>query len=193
MPPREDDWSGPRPLALGTPVVVVALLAAVLAAVLVLAVRRDVEIPAEVAAHYVDLMAGALPLQIESADPQAVAEALGGRGLGFVPRVRDLEPEFALVGGGVHELADRPAAYWYYRDRRSEMILAEAFTGTVAEAGRAADIRDEPPVTLHVFRKTTQTIAFWQTGPEVYVMTATLPGERSIALAGRLAAGSEVR
>lgn len=188
--PRED-WSGPRPLALGTPVAALAVLAIVLAAVLVLALWREVDIPALVAAHYVDLMAGALPVQVESSDAGDLAPALAQRGLAFTPRIASLEPEFTLLGGGTHSLSDRPAAFWYYRNPRSDMVLAEAFTASLADLGRPAEVRDEPPLRLHVFRKTTQTIVFWQEDGEVYGVTSTFPGERAVALARRLAAPAE--
>lgn len=190
-PVPQDDWSGPRPLALRRPFVAVAALALVLVAALFVAVRRDVDIPAQVAAHYVDLMAGALPLEAKDSDPEALARALAAQGAGFLPAIRPLDPAFALLGGGVHRLADREGAYWYYRDARSDMVLVEAFTAALDELGPAADIRETPPPALYVFRKTTQTLVFWAEGHQVYAMTSTLPGERVIALARRAAPGGK--
>ena len=190
MAAPNDDWSGPRPLASGAPLLVGGVLVLLLVTVLVVALRPGADVPSEVAAHYVALMAGTLQPGIETRDGEALSRRIADPALGFTPRVGELGPEFALVGGGVHRLGERPAAFWYYRDRRADVLLAEAFAGTLDDVGRPGEVRGEPPVPLHVFRKTTQTLVFWQEGTEVYVVTTTLPGERTIALAQRLAAGS---
>ncbi|HZA36605.1 MAG TPA: hypothetical protein VE505_16830, partial [Vicinamibacterales bacterium] len=54
--------------------------------------------------------------------------------------------------------------------------------------GTPDDVRRDGGPGLHIFRKTTQTIACWQEGRLVYVFISTLPGEVVIALARRHAA-----
>ncbi|HXE79294.1 MAG TPA: hypothetical protein VNK41_00955 [Vicinamibacterales bacterium] len=191
MPPRQDDWSGPRPLATRAPYAVIALLAVVLAVAIVLAVRRDVDVPGQVAAHYVDMMAGTLRAELESADAASLERALAQKGAGFTPRIRSLEPDFTLAGGGLVQIEGRPAAFWYYRDRRSDVILAAAFTGSLAEVGQTTDVRNEAAPPLHVYRKATQTVVFWRDGAQVYTASSTLPGERAVAMARRLASGTK--
>jgi hypothetical protein len=68
------------------------------------------------------------------------------------------------------------------------MLLAEAFAGTLDVLGKPDDVRRDREPALHIVRKTNQTIVFWQEETLVYVLIATLPGERTVTLARRLSA-----
>ena len=179
--------AGPRPLVRGIPVVVglTVLLVAVIA--LAIALTRDPGPPSDVAADYVAMMAGSLAPGHAGPDAQSLSRALSQAGLPFAPRIVSLEPEFRLLGGRTHSVRGRPAAAWFYRDGRSEMVLAETFFGTLAELGKPEHVRSDRSPALHVFYKTTQTLVFWQEGSLVYAVAATLPSERTIELARRLA------
>jgi hypothetical protein len=136
------------------------------------------------------MMAGSLAPTVRGADPAFLARALAGQGLGFVPRIVSLEPEFRLLGGHRHTFEGRPAAAWFYRSPSIDSALGQAFEGRVEQLGTPDDVRREAGATLHIFRKTTQTIACWQDGRLVYVFISTLPGEVVIALARRHAANA---
>jgi hypothetical protein len=189
----DGDWSGPRPLVRGAPVVVGAIVAALALGALIVALTRDPGRPSRIAAHYVAMMAGALSPRFETADPVELSAALARSDLGFTPSVASLEPEFTLLGGDVHELDGRPIAAWFYRDSRADMVLVEAFAGTLRDLGEPEDVRTERQPALHIFRKTTQTLAFWEGGDVVYVLVTTLPGERAVTLARRLTTPSSAR
>jgi hypothetical protein len=182
--------NGPRPLVRGFPVVLGASVIAVAVIVLVIVLTRDPGLPADIAADYVKMMAGSLAPDRAMSDAEALSRALARAEPSFTPRITPLDPEFRLQGGRAHDVRGRPAAVWFYRDARSEMVLAEAFVGTLAELGTPEHVRRDRPPALHVFYKTTQTLVFWQEGPLVYAAVATLPSERTIGLARRLASGS---
>jgi hypothetical protein len=181
---------GRRPLVQGIPVVLGAAVLIAAAIVLILVITRDAGLPSDVAADYVAMMAGSLAPRHAIADPLTLSRALALSERAFTPRVPPLGPEFTLLGGAHHTLRDRPAAVWFYRDARSEQVLGQAFVGTLAELGTPEHVRSERAPALHVFYKTTQTLVFWQEGPLVYALVATLPSERTIGLARRAADGS---
>ena len=180
----------PRPLVRGAPVVVGAVVLLVAAVVLVIALTREGGLPSDVAADYVAMMAGTLAPEHGIDDPQALSRTLALADPAFAPRIASLGPEFRLMGGGAHRMRGRPAAVWFYRDRRSELVLAEAFVGTLGDVGTPEHVRSDRRPALHVFYKMTQTLVFWQEGQLVYVLVATLPAERTIALARRAASGA---
>jgi len=190
LPHDHDDgsWSGTRPLVQGPPLVIGAVVALAALVVLVVALTRDPGVASRLAAHYVALMAGALSPDIPLDDPAALSAALARAGAGFTPRIGSLEPQFTLLGGDVHELDGQPIAAWFYRDNRADMLLAEAFAGTLDVLGEPDDVRRDREPALHIVRKTNQTIVFWQEETLVYVLIATLPGERTVTLARRLSA-----
>ena len=169
---------------------IVALLAL---AVLVVVLTRDPGTASRLAAHYVSVMAGDLAPVIALDDPGVLSAALARAGAGFTPRIASLEPQFSLLGGAVHELEGRPIAAWFYRDARADTLLAEAFTGTVDLLGEPDDVRRDREPALHIVRKTSQTLVYWQEGGVVYVLIATLPGERTVTLARRLSAAGPAR
>jgi hypothetical protein len=183
------DGDAPRPLVRGIPVVLGAAGVLLAAIVLIIVVSRDPGPVADVAADYVAMMAGTLVAEHAIGDPVALSRALAQPQLAFAPRIASLRPEFALTGGAPHAFRGRPAAVWFYRDARSEMVLGEAFVGTLAELGTPEHVRSDRAPALHVFYKNTQTLVFWQEGPLVYALVATLPSERTIRLARRLASG----
>jgi hypothetical protein len=137
---------------------------------------------------YMAMMAGSLSPTVREADAAPLARALAGADLGFVPRIVSLEPDYTLLGGHRHTFEGRPAAAWFYRSRSVDAALAEAFEGRLDDLGTPDAVRSDGGPRLHIFRKTTQTIACWQEGRLVYVFISTLPGELVFALARRHAA-----
>jgi hypothetical protein len=174
----------------GTPVAVGVVILAIALTVMFLSLGRAPGPASQLSQHYMGLMAGSLAPTVQGADPAVLARALGGQDLGFVPRIASLEPQFTLLGGHRHTFAGRPAAAWFYRSPSVDSALAEAFEGRLEDLGTPDDVRRDGGASLHIFRKTTQTIACWQEGRLVYVFISTLPGEVVIALARRHAAAN---
>ena len=162
--------TGERPLVTGTPVAVGVVILGIALTAMLLSLGRAPGPASKLSQEYMRMMAGSLAPTVQSADAGALARALAGGDLGFVPRIVNLEPEFTLLGGHRHTFEGRPAA------------------GRLEDLGTPDDVRRDAGVTLLIFRKTTQTIACWQEGRLVYVFISTLPGEIVVALARRQAA-----
>jgi hypothetical protein len=182
---QADQWTGARPLVSGRPVFIGVLVAGVAIAAVLLSLGRTPGLAATLSADYTAMMAGSLAPSVQDADPGTLAHALARGGLGFTPRIVSLEPEFSLLGGRPHTFAGRRAAAWFFRSPSVDSALAEAFDGRLDELGPPDDTRTDRGVTLHIYHKTTQTIACWQDGPLVYAFISTIPSERVIALARR--------
>jgi hypothetical protein len=180
--------TGERPLVTGTPVAVGVVILGIALTAMLLSLGRAPGPASKLSQEYMRMMAGSLAPTVKGADAAALARALAGGDLGFVPRIVNLEPEFTLLGGHRHTFEGRPAAAWFYRSRSVDSALTEAFEGRLEDLGTPDDVRRDAGVTLHIFRKTTQTIASWQEGRLVYVFISTLPGEIVVALARRQAA-----
>jgi hypothetical protein len=170
-------------------VIVGAVILGVAVAALLMSLGRAPGPASKLSQDYTAMMAGSLAPTVQGADGPALGRALAGAALGFTPRIVSLEPEFALLGGRPHRFDSRPAAAWFYRSPSVDSALAEAFQGRLEDLGPPDGTRQERGMTLHIFRKTTQTIVCWQEGPLVYAFISTIPSEAVIALARRYAAG----
>jgi hypothetical protein len=180
--------TGERPLVTGTPVVIGVVILGIALTVMLLSLGRAPVPASKLSQDYMGMMAGSLSPTVHDANPATLARALAAENLGFVPRIVSLEPDFTLLGGHRHTFEGRPAAAWFYRSRSVDSALAEAFEGRLEDLGTPDDVRRDGGPGLHIFRKTTQTIACWQEGRLVYVFISTLPGEVVIARARRQAA-----
>jgi hypothetical protein len=186
--PPVDDWTQPRPLVSGTPVVVGAGVVVLVVLILLATVTRQPGLPAALSQDYMGMMAGSLGPDVREHEPGRLTKQLQRAGLPFQPRVAALAPDFILLGGRRHQVRGRTAAAWFYRSAASELALAEAFEGQLSELGRPDKVRSERPPSLHIFRKSSQTIVCWQDQGLVYVFASTLPSEQVIGLARRLVA-----
>jgi hypothetical protein len=152
---------------------------------LVMSLGRSPGPASKLSQDYMAMMAGSLAATVQGADAATLARALAGDDLAFVPRIVSLEPEFTLLGGHRHTFEGRPAVAWFYRSPSNDSALGEAFEGRLEDLGPPDDVRRDAGAKLHIFRKTTQTIACWQHGRVVYVFMSTVPSEVVIALARR--------
>jgi hypothetical protein len=177
-----------RPLVTGTPVIVGAAVLGLAITLLLMSLGRTPGLASKLSQDYTAMMAGSLAPTIQDADAGTLARALASDHDRFRPRIVSLEPQFTLLGGRPHTLAGRRAAAWFYRSPSVDSALAEAFEGRVDELGPPDDRRQGSGATLHIYRKSTQTIACWQDGPLVYAFISTVPSETVVALARRHAA-----
>jgi anti-sigma factor RsiW len=163
-----------------------AILVLVAMAALVASFRRDPGLAVRISQEYVAMMAGTLTPAVSGGDAVTIAGQLS-RTLAFTPPIQPRVGDFNLVGGRVHQLDGRPVAVWFYRADSAEMALGMAFAGTLTELGPADETRTGAHPPLTIFRKSSQTLVFWQDGELLYVFVATLPGERVIGMARQLA------
>jgi hypothetical protein len=185
--PRDDsDWSGPRPLVTGTPVVVGAIIVLLVLVMMIASVGRQPGFVAALSQEYSRMMAGSLTPETRTSDADRLASALRVV-LPFPVKVASLEPQFVLQGGRPTEVQGHTVAAWMYTARTADRVLVEAFQGRLDGLGPPDDTRSEPKPQLRLYRKTTQTIAAWQDGALVYAVISTLPTEQVVAIARRLA------
>jgi hypothetical protein len=183
----ETDWTGARPRVTGAPVVIGAVLIGLVVVVITVTLTRSPDIVAKLSLDYVSMMAGQLVPEHEERDPQALAGWFGSH-LPARPRIEALDPDFTLLGGRRHTVDGRQAAAWFYESPTADRAIAEAIDLRLADMPEPDETRSGTGPPLHVYRKQTQTLVVWEEGGLVYVFISTLPGERVIALARRLAA-----
>ncbi len=190
MPPHDqraaDDWTGPRPLVTGTPVVVGAIIILLVMVVMFASIGRRPGFVAALSQQYTEMMAGSLTPETQTNDADRLASALRIV-LPFPVKVTSLEPQFVLQGGRPTEVQGRPVAAWMYTSQAADRVLVEAFQGRLDSLGPPDDTRTDPKPSLHLYRKTTQTIVAWQDGALVYAVISTLPTEQVVAIGRRLA------
>ena len=170
----------------GTPVVIGAVILGVAVAVLLMSLGRTpgprVEAVAGLHGHDGGF-ARADRAGRRRADAGACARERARSG--FTPRIVSLEPEFTLLGGRPHTFAGRPGRGLVLPLAGGGLGPGRGVRGRLEDLGPPDDTRQDGGVTLHIFRKTTQTIACWQEGPLVYAVISTIPSETVIALARR--------
>ena len=182
------------PLVTGTPVVVGAVILGVAVRVLLMSLGRTPGLAAKLSQDYTSMMAGSLAPTVQDAD--AARSRVRSRRENARLHAAHREPR-----AGVH--AARRASAHVRGPLGRGLVLPLAVGGLgagrgVSRAGsRISDRRTTcgrtRGATLHIFRKTTQTIACWQEGPLVYAFISTLPSEAVIALARRHAAAAARR
>ena len=173
----------------GTPVVVGVVILGVAVAVLLMSLGRTPGLASKLSQDYTAMMAGSLAPTVQDADASTLAHALASEPPGVSAARR--EPRAGVRAArrpSPHVRRPSRGALVLPIDRRWTRCLAEAFEGRLEDLGPPDDTRQDDRVTLHVFRKTTQTIACWQEGPLVYALISTIPSETVIALARRHAA-----
>jgi hypothetical protein len=185
--PPSSDWTSPRPLVSGAPVVIGVIVIGIAVLAIVASLGRRPGLPSRLSQDYTAMMAGSIGPEIRAHDPATLASSLAAAGVPFTPRIVSLEPDLALLGGRRHEIDHRPAAQWFYRASAADLAIAEAFEGRVEDLGTPDETRPVGSRRLLLYRKTTQTIVCWQEGSQIYAFTSTLPTETVVALATRLA------
>lgn len=187
-----EEWTGKREQVTGVPVVVGAVVIVLAVVAILVTLTRSPDIVAQLSQDYVRMMAGQLEPTIEERDARSLADVLG-RELPGPPRIGRLEPDFTLRGGRHHEVDGRRAAAWFYEAPTADLAIAEAVDVRLADLPEPDETRMGAGPPLRIYRKQTQTLVVWEEGALVYVFISTLPGERVIALARRLAmpAGDE--
>jgi hypothetical protein len=181
-----DDWTGPRPLVTGTPVITGAIIVLLVLVVMIASVGRRPGFVALLSQEYTRMMAGSLTPETRTTNADRLASALRVV-LPFPVKIVPLDPPFVLQGGLSTEVEGHTVAAWMYSSPGGDRVLVEAFQGRLESLGPSDDTRREPAPQLRLYRKTTQTVAAWQDGALVYAVISTLPTEQVVAIARRLA------
>jgi anti-sigma factor RsiW len=158
----------------------IAAAAAVVALVSALFLKPDVS--ARVARDYAEFRSGALPLELETADPERLEAFFRERGLPY--RVFDLQMMgFRLVGGRVHRVGGRTSAFYVYRGEGNKILICQMYPVEIGDLPRGAERRVVNGIPFHVVRRGGTNMVFWPEGDVACVLVSDLPPQEVLALA----------
>jgi hypothetical protein len=186
----EDSSAAERPLARPGPFVVLAAFGVLAVLGLALSVLRDPGLPAHVAALYMRVAGGLVVPTVRVADAADLSAQLSTSPPGDV-RVPALDSAGWRLEGGTHvSLGADPAATAIYRNAVGEYLVWHALEGDVGQLPETTDVRGQDGRTYLVHYKATMVLVFWQEGPRLAVLVASLPAEHVMAVARVAAAGA---
>ena len=188
----EELASEARPLARPGPFVVLAAIGAIAVAGLALSLLRDPGLPAHVSALYMRVAGGLVVPAAPTRDAATLAQQLSAAAPGAV-RVPALDGAGWTLDGGTHAvLGGGAAAIAIYRNSAGEYLVWYAVDADAGGLPETADVRALDGRTYFVHYKATTTLVFWQEGPRLAGLVASLPAEHVMAVA-RVAAAARPR
>ncbi len=142
------------------------------------------QLPAEVAQDYRSYKAGKLPLLLQTEDVREMEKFFSEAGITFKTRVFDLGMmNYRLVGGGVHQVINRRSALFVYRGKGDSILVCQMYQGRVTELPAGAVRRENKGIQFHIYRMKGLTVAFWQEGGVICVLTSDVDPEEVVQLA----------
>jgi len=188
MPATEDtrDQAPPsRPQAEPLPFIIVGGIGLTAIAAMVILLFRPQPIPAVVSQDFTNVAGAVLNVEIAQTDPGLLTTSLADREPSVAGvRVPDLRPRgFSLVGGRTRAVRGSPGVLAIYRNDMEELVVWQAYAGQLADLPATTDVRDHGGRHYVVHRKASHILVFWQQGPHVQVITASLPAEQVVPLA----------
>jgi hypothetical protein len=188
MPATEDtrDQAPPRrPQAEPLPFIIVGGIGLTAIAAMVISLFRPQPIPAVVSQDFTNVAGAVLNVEVAQSDPGLLTTSLADREPSVAGvRVPDLRPRgFSLVGGRARGVRGSPGVLAIYRNDMQELVVWQAYVGQLADLPATTDVRDHGGRHYVVHRKASHILVFWQEGPHVQVITASLPAEQVVSLA----------
>ena len=165
-----------------------ALTAAIAAALVMvwLLQPQTTEIPCQIAHAFLEYRENRLPLEIRTSDVKEIEDGFKAAGVPFPTRVFDLGMMgIQALGGTVYELADRPSAFFVYRNEAGDLFACQMYLGHVSELPVEArhSIRENQGIQFYVYQERGLTMVFWQEGDVTCVLTSDVDAEEVIQLA----------
>lgn len=159
----------------------VFVLAAVLAGIFLL---RPASLPSVVAQDFQNYQSGKVPLQLVTADVQAMEKFFTAQGVPFETRVFDLGMmNYRLAGGRVLAPGRSPRAAFAYQGANNQKLLCQMFAGQVTELPSGAVRRENKGFTFHIYERDGLTAVFWQEGAVVCVLVSDIAPDEVVQLA----------
>jgi hypothetical protein len=188
MPATEDtrDQAPPsRPQAEPLPFIIVGGIGLTAIAAMVISLFRPQPIPAVVSQDFTNVAGAVLNVEVAQSDPGLLTTSLADREPSVAGvRVPDLRPRgFSLAGGRTRGVRGSPGVLAIYRNDMQELVVWQAYVGQLADLPATTDVRDHGGRHYVVHRKASHILVFWQEGPHVQVITASLPAEQVVSLA----------
>jgi len=188
MPATEDTRDQPptsRAQAEPLPFIIVGGIGLTAIAVMVISLFRPQPIPAVVSQDFTNVAGAVLNVEVVQSDPGLLTSSLADREPSVASvHVPDLRSRgFSLVGGRTRGVRGRPGVLAVYRNDSQELLVWQAYAGQLADLPVTTDVRDHGGRHYVVHRKASHILVFWQQGPQVQVITGSLPAEQVVSLA----------
>jgi hypothetical protein len=192
--PRGSQDAAPRPLANPGPILIVVTIGAIAVIVAIASILKRPAVPAVVSEDYSRVAARLLVPDVRGADAAAVAQGLNRRQPALSVRLPSLdEAGYALEGGALRAIWNRPGVVAIYRNRRMDVLVTHIYQGVLADLPGPPEVRRVNNRTFIIHRKANNILVFWQDGPVVMVVTSSLPIEQVIKLADAAARSVEAK
>ena len=142
------------------------------------------DMPSEVARDYKNYKTDKLPLMLKTEDVKEMEKFFSEEGIPFKTRVFDLGMmNYRLLGGRAHKLITRKSAFFVYRGKGDDILVCQMYPGRVTELPAGAVLRENKGIQFYVYRVKDLTIAFWQEGAVICVLTSDMNPEQLVQLA----------
>ena len=174
-----------RPLVEPLPFIIVGGIGLTAIAAMVISLFRPLPIPAIVSQDFMKVAGAVVNVDVTQSDPGLLTASLADRepSVGGV-HVPDLRSRgFSLLGGRTREIRGSPGVLAVYRNSMQELLVWQAYVGQLTDLPVTTDVRDHGGRHYVVHRKASHILVFWQQGPHVQVITASLPAEQVVSLA----------
>jgi hypothetical protein len=174
-----------RPLVEPLPFIIVGGIGLTAIAAMVISLFRPLPIPAIVSQDFMKVAGAVLNVEVTQSDPGLLTTSLADRepSVGGV-HVPDLRSRgFSLLGGRTREIRGSPGVLAVYRNSMQELLVWQAYVGQLTDLPATTDVRDHGGRHYVIHRKASHILVFWQQGPHVQVITASLPAEQVVSLA----------
>jgi hypothetical protein len=174
-----------RPLVEPLPFLIVGGIGLIAIVAMVISLFRPLPIPAVISQDFMKVAGAVLNVDVTQADPVLLTTTLTDREPAVAGvRVPDLRPRgFSLLGGCTREVRGSPGVLAIYRNAAQELLVWQAYVGQLSDLPATTDVRDHGDRHYVVHRKASHILVFWQQGPHVQVITASLPAEQVVSLA----------
>jgi hypothetical protein len=184
----EPQHASSRPLANPAPILIVVAIGAIALIAGIVSIVRNPTVPAVISEDYSRVAAHLLLPEVRGSDPARVSGALGARQPALTARLPTLSGDgYTLEGGAVRIMVGKPGVVAIYRNRAMDLVVVHAYEGSLGDLPGPPEVRQVDGQHLVLQRKATNILAFWQDGPTVMVLTASLPVEQVVKLAARAA------
>jgi len=174
-----------RPLVEPLPFIIIGGIGLTAIAAVVISLFRPLPIPAIVSQDFTKVAGAVLNVEVAQSDPGLLTSSLADREPSVAGmHVPDLRRRgFSLLGGRARDVRGRPGVLAIYRSSMQELAVWQAYVGQLADLPATTDVRDHGGRHYVVHRKASHILVFWQQGPHVQVITASLPAEQVVSLA----------
>jgi anti-sigma factor RsiW len=142
------------------------------------------DLPSEVARGYQNYTTDKLPLMLKTEDVKEMEKFFSEAGIPFKTRVFDLGMmNYRLLGGRTHKLITRKSAFFVYRGKDDDILICQMYPGRVTELPAGAVLRENKGIQFYIYRVKDLTVAFWQEGAVICVLTSDMSPEQLVQLA----------